>query len=154
MLNEAIFCVTCLATPLRDELQEPLQRVTPRSVAIKSLLDNFQASLLKVNTGSTFCSDFSYKFQVAGAIAPCSITCNNSVSTRLRKSKVFKYIWNIRRIRAARQTEYPTEVLKIAIVKILTKTLTRRTRGKIKKKNYDKSKPHLWYRKYNCFIRM
>ena len=33
MLHEAIFRATCLATPLRDELHEPLQRVTPRAMA-------------------------------------------------------------------------------------------------------------------------
>mgnify|MGYP001796085297 CR=1 FL=1 len=33
MLHEAIFRATCLATPLRNELHEPLKRVTPRAMA-------------------------------------------------------------------------------------------------------------------------
>ena len=33
MLHEAIFRATCLSTPLRNELHEPLQRVTPRAMA-------------------------------------------------------------------------------------------------------------------------
>ena len=32
MLHEAIFRVSWLATPLRDTLHEPLQRVTPNAV--------------------------------------------------------------------------------------------------------------------------
>ena len=51
---------------------------------LKSLRDKLQTSLPKVKSCSTFRNDFSYKIQVAGAIAPCNTPFATCLAMALR----------------------------------------------------------------------
>ena len=64
MLRDNIYFVTYLATPLGNELYEPLQGVTLRAMAETPLRDKLETSLPKVKSSFIFDNDLSNKFKL------------------------------------------------------------------------------------------